>query len=150
MKLPESAVAGTRYTEEILTKRLEEFKRNNTDESTVLNYFDEMEIHPVALSVEFNEINVFDQMLKTIGSPRNYGPSAEQIATEKAEKELARVYQLTRENRNLPRNKIDWRGRRMNLRDTRMLFLNGTRGSSKYVYKNNKFFTHKACLYART
>ena len=46
MNLPESTVAGTHNNEEGLLRRLTEFRAVNEEDSTVLNYFDELEIHP--------------------------------------------------------------------------------------------------------
>ena len=46
MNLPESVVAGTHNTEDGLVRRLIEFRAVNEEDSTVLNYFDELEIHP--------------------------------------------------------------------------------------------------------
>ncbi|KAI8910411.1 hypothetical protein EDD86DRAFT_275463, partial [Gorgonomyces haynaldii] len=92
MRLPESAIAGTKYSEEALTKHLDEFRKNNTDENTVLNFFDEIEIHPITLNVELSDLQpIEEQMLKTIGKPRNYGPTPEKIAEEKRLLEAARV-----------------------------------------------------------
>ena len=46
MNLPESDVVGTHNTEDGLTRRLAEYRAVNTDDDTVLNYFDELEFHP--------------------------------------------------------------------------------------------------------
>ena len=46
MNLPESVVVGTHNTEDGLTRRLAEYRAVNTDDDTVLNYFDELEFHP--------------------------------------------------------------------------------------------------------
>ena len=46
MNLPENVVAGTHNTEEGLIRRLTEYRALNTEDDTVLNYFDEFEIHP--------------------------------------------------------------------------------------------------------
>ena len=46
MNLPETSVSGTHNTEEGLQRRLVEYRNLNTDDETVLNYFDELEIHP--------------------------------------------------------------------------------------------------------
>ena len=46
MNLPENVVAGTHNTEEGLVRRLAEFHATNTEDDTVLNYFDELEFHP--------------------------------------------------------------------------------------------------------
>ena len=81
MRLPESAIAGTRNTEEELKARLEEFRNDNTDENTVLNYFDELEIHPFVIPVEKQETEtIMDFIKKHVGKAHNYGPSPEQLA----------------------------------------------------------------------
>ena len=46
MNLPESVVVGTHNTEDGLMRRLAEYRAVNTDDDTVLNYFDELELHP--------------------------------------------------------------------------------------------------------
>lgn len=46
MNLPEQVVAGTHNTEAGLIRRLAEFRSLNEEDNTVLNYFDELEIHP--------------------------------------------------------------------------------------------------------
>ena len=51
MKVNEIPITGTKYSEETLTKRLEEYRKANTDDLTVLNYFDELEITPVILQL---------------------------------------------------------------------------------------------------
>jgi adenylate kinase len=65
----------------VLTKRLEEFRAKNTEENTMLNYFDENEIHPLILSIEnTTEAALIAAMYKHIGKPHNYGPTPEQVA----------------------------------------------------------------------
>ncbi len=49
MNLPESQVAGTRNEEEAFTQRLAAYRAANTEENTVLNFFDFQEIHPIVL-----------------------------------------------------------------------------------------------------
>lgn len=46
MNLPESEVVGTHNTEEGLNRRLDAYRSANTEDDTVLNYFDELEFHP--------------------------------------------------------------------------------------------------------
>lgn len=46
MNLPEKVVVGTHNTEDGLIRRLAEYRAVNTDDDTVLNYFDELELHP--------------------------------------------------------------------------------------------------------
>ncbi len=52
MNLPESLVAGTHNTEEGLLRRLADFRTVNTEDETVLNYFDELEIHPEHIGMQ--------------------------------------------------------------------------------------------------
>ena len=52
MNLPETVVAGTHNTEEGLARRLAEYKAVNTEDETVLNFFDEVEIHPEKIGKE--------------------------------------------------------------------------------------------------
>ena len=46
INLPESVVSGTHNTEEGWHRRLAEYRILNTEEESVLSYFDELEIHP--------------------------------------------------------------------------------------------------------
>ena len=46
INLPEIIVVGTHNTEEEFSRRLADYRAINTDEDTVLNYFDELEFHP--------------------------------------------------------------------------------------------------------
>ncbi|KAJ3277144.1 Adenylate kinase 7 [Terramyces sp. JEL0728] len=91
-KLPESAVVDTKNSEEALTKRLEDFRKSNTDELTVLNYFDELEISPVILQAEVLETSqIIEHIQKELGEPRNYGLTPEQIAAERREAEQSKL-----------------------------------------------------------
>ena len=75
-----------------MTKRLEEFRKLNTDELTVLNYFDELELNPITLQVEVNDAQqIFSQIVKQMGQPRNYGKSADQLLMEEREFETKQV-----------------------------------------------------------
>ena len=56
MNLPENVVAGTHNTEDGLSRRLGVYREQNTEDDTILNYFDEMEIHP-------NKIGAFVQYI---------------------------------------------------------------------------------------
>jgi len=46
INLPETVVVGTHNTDEAFTRRLADYRAINTDEYTVFNYFDELELHP--------------------------------------------------------------------------------------------------------
>ncbi|NWV78482.1 KAD7 kinase, partial [Dasyornis broadbenti] len=80
--LPESVVTGTHYTEDQFLKSLKLFRQLNTDDKTVLNYFDELEIHPQFIDVAVyedpeNRLTV-PKIIKEIGEPRNYGLTDEE------------------------------------------------------------------------
>ncbi|XP_068683125.1 adenylate kinase 7-like isoform X1 [Montipora foliosa] len=84
MNLPESVVAGTHNTEEGLMRRLADFRAINTEDETVLNYFDELEIHPDHIDITQDKTRkmtkTVEQIKKLMGSPRNYGPTPEELA----------------------------------------------------------------------
>ncbi len=62
MNLPESHVAGTHNTEEGLSRRLAEYRSLNTEDDTVLNFFDEYEVHPEKLG-EVHVLHIFECFL---------------------------------------------------------------------------------------
>ncbi|XP_004698865.1 adenylate kinase 7 [Echinops telfairi] len=87
MNLPESVVAGTHYSQDRFLRALSNFRDINTDDETVFNYFDELEIHPIHIDVgkledPHNRLAI-KQLLREIGEPRNFGLTDE----EKAEQE---------------------------------------------------------------
>ena len=61
-----------------------EFRSTNSDDETVLNYFDELEIHPEHLDVTQdhtpNMRQTVDQIIKLVGKERNYGPTEAELA----------------------------------------------------------------------
>ncbi|NXV78643.1 KAD7 kinase, partial [Atlantisia rogersi] len=82
INLPESVVAGTHYTQDRFLQSLNLFRELNTDDKTVLNYFDEREIHPQLIDVAKLEDPenrlIVKEIIKEIGEPRNYGLSDEE------------------------------------------------------------------------
>ncbi|KAM9014309.1 adenylate kinase 7 isoform 6-T6 [Ara ararauna] len=82
INLPESIVAGTHYTQDQFLKALNVFRELNTDDKTVLNYFDEIEIHPQFIDVDKLEDPenrfIVKEIIKEIGEPRNYGLTDEE------------------------------------------------------------------------
>ncbi|NWR01811.1 KAD7 kinase, partial [Paradoxornis webbianus] len=77
INLPEIEVVGTHYTEKQFLQSLKHFRKLNTDDTTVLNYFDELEIHPqfidIAVYEDFENSLSVSKIIKEIGEPRNYG-----------------------------------------------------------------------------
>lgn len=84
MNLPENEVAGTHNTEEGLHRRLAEYRSVNSDDETILNYFDELEIHPEHIDVTQDHTpqmrQTVEKIIQIIGKKRNYGPTLEEIA----------------------------------------------------------------------
>ncbi|NXR93039.1 KAD7 kinase, partial [Hypocryptadius cinnamomeus] len=100
IKLPESEVAGTHYTENEFLHVLKHFRKINTDDVTVLNYFDELEIHPQFIDIAVYEDSenrlTVSKIIKEIGEPRNYGLTDEEkeaLERQAAEERLAKEAQ---------------------------------------------------------
>jgi adenylate kinase len=102
LALPEAEVASTHNTQEGFARRLALYRELNNDESSVLDYFDELEIHPIGIglrvllfsfekqtkknlySADVSAIGadgVITQLETTLGAPRHYGPTAEEAET---------------------------------------------------------------------
>ncbi|XP_027956927.1 adenylate kinase 7 isoform X1 [Eumetopias jubatus] len=86
MNLPESIVAGTHYSQDRFLRALSNYRDLNTEDETVINYFDEIEIHPIHIDVgkledPQNRLAI-KQLIKEIGEPRNYGLTDEEKAEE--------------------------------------------------------------------
>ncbi|XP_059542041.1 adenylate kinase 7 isoform X1 [Myotis daubentonii] len=97
MNLPESVVVGTHYSQDQFLRSLSNFRELNTEDETVFNYFDELEIHPIHIDVgkiedPHNRLTI-KRLIKEIGEPRNYGLTDEEKAEEErkvAEERMAR------------------------------------------------------------
>lgn len=78
-----------------MMRRLEEFRALNTEEETVLNFYDEAEVHPDIIDVMQDSSpemeNVFEQICKIIGKPRHLGPSKAELEEEARLAELQRI-----------------------------------------------------------
>lgn len=72
MSLPEAEVAGTHNTEEGLARRLAKYRMENTEDATVVNYFDLLEVHPTYLPAD-NSSALFERAVQVAGAPHNYG-----------------------------------------------------------------------------
>ncbi|XP_068847315.1 adenylate kinase 7 isoform X4 [Capricornis sumatraensis] len=97
MNLPESIVTGTHYSQDRFLRALSNYRDVNTEDETVLNYFDELEIHPIHIDVgrleDAQNRLAIKQLIKEVGEPRNYGLTDEEKAEEErkaAEERLAR------------------------------------------------------------
>ncbi|KAK2577085.1 hypothetical protein KPH14_005893 [Odynerus spinipes] len=89
--LSEREVQGTHYTEKEMIRRLREYRERNTDDNTPLQFFDEMEVHPLIIPIEDDicpdMFPTIYQCLKKLGAPRNYGltPAEAREAQERAD-----------------------------------------------------------------
>ncbi|XP_045417142.1 adenylate kinase 7 isoform X2 [Lemur catta] len=97
INLPETIVAGTHYSQDRFLRALSNYRDLNTEDETVFNYFDEIEIHPIPIDVgkleDAQNRLAIKQLIKEIGEPRNYGLTDEEKAEEErkaAEESLAR------------------------------------------------------------
>uniref|UniRef100_A0A8C5WAH7 Adenylate kinase 7 n=1 Tax=Microcebus murinus TaxID=30608 RepID=A0A8C5WAH7_MICMU len=97
INLPETVVAGTHYSQDGFLRVLSNYRDLNTEDETVFNYFDEIEIHPIHMDVgkleDAQNRLAIKQLIKEIGEPRNYGLTDEEKAEEErkaAEECLAR------------------------------------------------------------
>lgn len=81
MKLPEPDCLLYKNTQEGFLRRLEQYRAENTDENTILNFYDEHEL--LTISLNANPPNSAEQVTSQakirIGAPRNFGPKVEEI-----------------------------------------------------------------------
>ncbi|XP_023575433.1 adenylate kinase 7 isoform X2 [Octodon degus] len=84
INLPESVVAGTHYTQDRFLRVLSNYRDINSEDETVYNYFDEIEIHPIYIDVgkleDAQNRLAIKQLIREIGEPRNYGLTDEEKA----------------------------------------------------------------------
>lgn len=89
MRKPEREIQGTHYTEERMVQRLNEFRKNNTEDNTLLNLFDQAEIHPIIINAETEiQEKIIDIILEKLGEKRGYPPTIEEIESKKREEQL--------------------------------------------------------------
>ncbi|NXH01459.1 KAD7 kinase, partial [Loxia leucoptera] len=117
IQLPETEVAGTHYTEEQFLEILKRFRKINTDDVTVLNYFDELEIHPhfidVAVYEDFENRLTVSKIIKEVGEPRNYGLSDEEKEALERQAAEERLVKETKEKEEQERKEDKERKERM-------------------------------------
>ncbi|XP_034714380.1 adenylate kinase 7 [Etheostoma cragini] len=100
MNLPERQVQENNYNQEHFLQQLARYRENNAEDDTVVNYFDEMNITPLCLEItSSNEpdcLLLMQKIFDTVGQPRNYGPSSQEVEEEerrKAEEKTRREVQ---------------------------------------------------------
>ncbi|XP_031969049.1 adenylate kinase 7 [Corvus moneduloides] len=117
INLPESVVAGTRYTEDQFLQSLKLFRKLNTDDKTVLNYFDELEIHPQFIDVAVYEDSenrlTVTKIIQEIGEPRNYGLTDEEKEVLERQAAEERLVKEAQEKAEQERKEAEERAERM-------------------------------------
>lgn len=65
-----------------MLRRLREFRTNNTEDNTMLNFFDENEIHPIIINVEQDLSQtmdiIFNDVVDALGPPIGFEMSPEE------------------------------------------------------------------------
>uniref|UniRef100_A0A8P4KN51 ATPase AAA-type core domain-containing protein n=1 Tax=Dicentrarchus labrax TaxID=13489 RepID=A0A8P4KN51_DICLA len=95
--LPQSVAEKMRYTQEEFIPRLTRYRQLSTAEETLLDYFDELEIHPEHLGTVLKSPIVHVRITEIVGIPKNYGLSPEEQEEEDRKKEEERKQKLAAE-----------------------------------------------------
>ncbi|KAG7254219.1 hypothetical protein CRUP_009525 [Coryphaenoides rupestris] len=78
VNLPESAVEGTSYRQDIFLRRLASYRENNREDETVLNYFDELDVVPQHIEITDGKDNDYllatEQIVQAVGPPQELRP----------------------------------------------------------------------------
>ncbi|KAM9466930.1 adenylate kinase 7-like [Clarias gariepinus] len=90
LNLPENVVQGTSHCFDRFLRRLTEFRKRNSEDETVLNFFDEMDIQPEHIGIDTDDpdVLVMEKVMEIVGKPRNYGPNAKHLEEERRQAEL--------------------------------------------------------------
>ncbi|XP_026211397.1 adenylate kinase 7b isoform X2 [Anabas testudineus] len=83
MNLPEKLVQEHNYEHEHFLRRLARYRENNVEDETVVNYFDELNMTPLYLEITSSDepdcLLLMQKIFDTVGKPRNYGPSTQEV-----------------------------------------------------------------------
>uniref|UniRef100_A0A8D3D739 Adenylate kinase 7b n=1 Tax=Scophthalmus maximus TaxID=52904 RepID=A0A8D3D739_SCOMX len=93
MNLPEALVQELSYDPELFLRRLATYREDSTEDETVLNFFDELDINSLG---EADGRLLIQRICDTLGKPRNYGQSIPEVKEEerrKAEEKMSRESQ---------------------------------------------------------
>ncbi|XP_028995879.1 adenylate kinase 7 [Betta splendens] len=104
INLPERLVQEHKYDYFHFVQRLARYRKKHTEDETVVNYFDELDINPLYLEVTSNDesdcLILMQKVFDMVGKPRNYGPSTQEVEEgdrRKAEEEMRREAQMRAE-----------------------------------------------------
>ncbi|XP_059209329.1 adenylate kinase 7 [Centropristis striata] len=100
MNLSERLVQEHNYEQEHFLQRVARFRQNNVEHETAVNYFDELDISPLYLEITSSDepdcLLLMQKIFDTVGKPRNYGPSSQEVEEEErkqAEEKMRREAQ---------------------------------------------------------
>ncbi|XP_008107136.1 adenylate kinase 7 isoform X2 [Anolis carolinensis] len=117
MNLPESVVAGTHYAQDRYLRALSLFRELNTEDETVLNYFDEIEMHPQHIDVsKFEGLEnsvIVREIIKNVGEPRNYGLTDEELEEFERKQAEERLAREAKEKADLEKKEADERAQKL-------------------------------------
>ncbi|XP_046711814.1 adenylate kinase 7 isoform X2 [Silurus meridionalis] len=85
LDLPESVVQETSYSFDTFLSRLEMYRKNNSDDEIVINYFDEQEIPPQHIEINGEDpeyVLVMEKVIKSVGKARNYSSTTKHLDEE--------------------------------------------------------------------
>lgn len=79
-----------------MLRRLAEFRNSNTDDNTMLNFFDEIEIHPIVFeAANYHDADMEDvvkDICDKMGAPIGFGPTLdEEMQLHECEEEELRL-----------------------------------------------------------
>ncbi|CAL8317375.1 unnamed protein product [Merluccius merluccius] len=98
--LPQSVAEEKGYTREVWAARLSRYRQACSQEETLWDYFDELEIHPEHIDVTTDDpgcTDVLKKITEAVGEPKNYGPSEEEQEAESRRLAEARQQRLALE-----------------------------------------------------
>ncbi|KAL0968935.1 hypothetical protein UPYG_G00220150 [Umbra pygmaea] len=111
MNLPESLVQGTSYSQDQFPLRLTSFRKRNLEDENVLNYFEELDIHMEHIEVtgggDEEKLLVTERVVKTVGKPKNYGPTSQELEEEERRNADRRLRKEARERADTERMEAD-------------------------------------------
>ncbi|MCI4382988.1 hypothetical protein PGIGA_G00021220 [Pangasianodon gigas] len=91
LNLPESVVQGTSHSFDTFLPRLATFRKNNSEDEIVLNFFEELLIHPEHIEINTDDpenVLVMEKVMEIVGKVRNYGPTAKHLEEERRQAEI--------------------------------------------------------------
>ncbi|XP_053366009.1 adenylate kinase 7-like [Clarias gariepinus] len=91
LNLPESVVQGTSHSVETYFPRLATFRKNYSEEESVLKYFDEFRIPYERIEINSDDLEnvlVMEKVMESVGKARNYGGTAKDLEEEWRQAEI--------------------------------------------------------------